>query len=81
MKSDDPTTVTTRVEITAAGHQVVIETTGCLSDVAQKALELWRATDDKALTKGYGTSVGFHTDIAVDRPVSYDFEPADARTG
>lgn len=57
------TPVITHVEINSGGHQVIIESAGSLRRVAKKALELWQATDDKAITKGYGTSVGFHTEL------------------
>lgn len=69
MSDEEPTTpvvitpAVTRVEITSGGHQVVVEAAGRLRTIAGKALELWRATDDRALTRGYGTSVGFHTEL------------------
>jgi hypothetical protein len=63
--SDDKPTIPTRVEITSGGHQVVIECAGTLAAVSKRALELWRATDDQAIMRGYNT-VGFHADIRVD---------------
>lgn len=60
------TPVITHVEINSGGHQVIVESAGSLRRVAKKALELWQATDDKAITKGYGTSVGFHTEMRPD---------------
>lgn len=71
MTEPEPTKPT-RVEIAAGGHQVVIETEAPLTTVANVALELWRATDDKAITKGYGTSVGFHTELVLEEPYVED---------
>ncbi len=48
----------TRVEINAAGHQVVIETVAPLDTVAGKALELWRDTDTPAIGRAADV-VGF----------------------
>lgn len=58
--------VPTRVEIAAGGHQVVIESTDPLSTVARKAVELWRATDSPAVTRGVSTTVGFSADLPND---------------
>jgi hypothetical protein len=47
-----------RVEITAGGHQVVVEAVAPLNTVAKKALDLWRETDNPAVSRAADT-VGF----------------------
>lgn len=53
-----PSPPPTRVEITAGGHQVVVEAVAPLNTVAKKALELWRDTDSPAVARAADT-VGF----------------------
>lgn len=48
----------TRVEISAAGHQVVIEAVGPVDTIARKALDLWRKTDNPAAARSADV-VGF----------------------
>lgn len=46
-----------KVEIVTAGHSITIEDNDCgLDAVATKALELWWATRDPKLDRGYGTA-------------------------
>jgi hypothetical protein len=51
----------TKVDITTAGHTIIIECDGDLGTVAAKALELWRETRDPKIDKSYGTT-GFSTE-------------------
>jgi hypothetical protein len=47
----------TKVDITTAGHTVIVEIDGGnLDEVAAKALELWKATRDPRLDKAYSPS-------------------------
>lgn len=57
-KTDRPSC---RVEISAAGRQVTVESDGILPAVARKALELWRATGRTTPARAADTagSVGF----------------------
>lgn len=59
----------TKVDITTAGHTVVVESDSDLETVAAKALELHQATRDPGIARGYGTSVGFSGDLATDPDV------------
>lgn len=46
-----------RVEIVTAGHQITVDDDTCgLDAIATKALELWWATRDPKLDRGYGTA-------------------------
>ncbi len=54
-----PPPATVRVELTAGGRQVVIETQGYLAEVADRAVQLWRVIDDPAVTRGHSV-VGFY---------------------
>lgn len=67
MSDAEPTKPTTRVEISAGAHQVVIEAAGSLHFVARKALELWAATETPSIGRGYA-ALGFHTELAVEVP-------------
>ena len=51
----------TRVEISAGGHQVVIEAAASLRVVKKAALELFFATDSPNITRGTG-AMGFQTE-------------------
>lgn len=53
----------TKVDITTAGHTVIVECDGDLDVVAAKALELWRATRDPRIDRAYGAT-GFTTERA-----------------
>lgn len=53
----------TKVDITTAGHTVVVDADEPLDMVAAKALELWRDTRDPAIRSGYGAT-GFSTERA-----------------
>lgn len=55
----------TKVDITVAGHQVIVEAPEPLDIVAAKALELFRATEDSARRSpiGFGTT-GVHVERA-----------------
>lgn len=47
----------TKVDITTAGHTVIVEVDGGdLNEVSAKALELWQATRDPKLDKAYAPS-------------------------
>lgn len=77
---------TTRVEIAAAGHQVVIEAPDPLEVVAAKALEVWKETDDPKLVRGFGT-LGFTVEVPagplppeLTLPARLTEEPCDDRT-
>lgn len=59
-----------QVEVEAGGHRVAITAPDPLLDIAKVAVELWRATDSKAIVKGYGTSV-VHTELCPE-PVECD---------
>lgn len=48
-----------RVEITTAGHTVIVDADGPLDQVAGKALYLWDRTRDPRIDRAYG-AVGFH---------------------
>lgn len=48
-----------RVEITTAGHSIVVDADGDLHQIAGKALYLWTRTRDPRLDHVYGP-VGFH---------------------
>ncbi len=72
--------IPTRVEISAGGHQVTIESPDSLNTVARKALELWKATDSPAIVRGMSTSVGFSMD-PVDSPVPPELTLPDRLTG
>ena len=52
---------TIHVEISAGGHQVIIEAPTNLDDIAAKALQLWQSTDGPGATgSGDGqVSIGF----------------------
>lgn len=52
----------TKVVISTAGHEITIEADGAdLDTAAAKALELWRATRDPQLSRGYNAA-GFTTE-------------------
>jgi len=51
----------TKVDITTAGHTIIVESDEGLDIVAAKAIELWRDTRDPMLGKSYGT-MGFVTE-------------------
>lgn len=59
----DPAPVAARVEIAAGGHQVVVEAPESLHVVAATARELWMATDNDRLVRGYAP-VGFAAETA-----------------
>lgn len=46
----------TKVDITTAGHIVIVEASDPLDVVAAKALELWKATRDPALDRATGAT-------------------------
>lgn len=52
-----------RVEISAAGRQVVVEAPEPLKTVADTALSVWHTTDDPQMRRGFGL-----TDTYLDRP-------------
>ncbi len=58
----------TRVEITAGGHQVVVESCDPLATVKKVALDLWKATDSAAVTRSVGP-VGFQAEHAERSPL------------
>lgn len=58
----------THVEITAGGHQVIVEAVAPLNTVARKALELWQATDRPADSRE-GEAVGFTAEQSGPRPL------------
>lgn len=46
-----------KVDITTAGHTIIIEDdSSSLDAICMKALELWHATRDPKLDRGYGTA-------------------------
>lgn len=51
----------TRVEITTAGHSVVIDAKVELDAAAETALRLWRDTRDPRIDSAYGTT-GFQAE-------------------
>jgi hypothetical protein len=53
----------TKVDITTAGHTIIVEADEPLADVAAKALDLWRETRDPKIDRAYG-STGFQAEIA-----------------
>lgn len=53
----------TKVDITVAGHIVIVEADEPLEAVAAKALELFRATETSDIVKSMGTT-GFTTERA-----------------
>ncbi len=72
-----------RVEITAGGHQVVIEAAGSLNVVKKAALDLFRDTDNPNITRGAGSGFGLageiaHTDLPEDLTLR-GVQPWDAR--
>lgn len=46
----------TKVDITTAGHTVIVEADATLDEVAAKALELWQATRDPKLDQVHGAT-------------------------
>ena len=46
----------TKVDITTAGHTVIVESDEDLNTVAAKALQLWRDTRDPKLDRVHGAS-------------------------
>lgn len=63
----EPTTPT-RVEISAGGHQIVVESSDPLATVKKAALDLWKATDSAAVTRSVGP-VGFQAEHAERSPL------------
>ncbi len=57
-----------RVEITAGGHQIVVESCDPLATVKKTALDLWKATDSAAVTRAVG-AVGFQAEHAERSPL------------
>ncbi len=62
-----------RVEISAAGHQVVVEAAATLAVVKKAALDLFRATDSPDVTRAAG-AMGFIGERA-DSGGGYPTEP------
>ncbi|MCX4470468.1 hypothetical protein OOK41_09130 [Micromonospora sp. NBC_01655] len=64
----------TKVDITTAGHTIIVESDDDLDTVAAKALDLWRATRDPRLDRAAGPS-GFHIERAepTDGGLTIDF--------
>jgi hypothetical protein len=61
----------TKVDITTAGHTIIVDSDDPLDTVAAKALELWNATRDPALNRAYGT-----TGFAAERASSTEYGSA-----
>ena len=59
--ADGPPAVV-HVEISAGGHQVVIEAAASLNVVKRVALELFQATDSPDIARGLGAGFGFTGD-------------------
>lgn len=81
--TDEPaTSPPTKVDLTVAGHQVIIEAAEPLDVVAAKALELFRATEDAARRIPVGfAATGSHVERAEPSTNGHDpeWEPADRR--
>lgn len=60
----------TKVDITTAGHTVIVEADDPLTAVASKALELWHATRDPKLDQAWGA-----TGFTAERALSVEYEP------
>lgn len=58
-----PLQAPSRVEISAAGRQVVVEAPEPLKVVADTALSVWHTTDDPNMRRGFGLTEAF-----LDRP-------------
>ncbi|WP_416902744.1 hypothetical protein [Micromonospora echinospora] len=68
----------TKVDITTAGHTIIVEADGPLDQVAAKALELWRETRDPKLDRAHGAA-GFTAERS--DPVYVSGHDADLRHG